>query len=142
MLLIDSMARLALRRGSPAGGLPRGRLFLPAPATPCGFGGGRSAASVDRRDVLPHNVAVGLEPLGGFLELAALDGPDLNPAAALVVLWGNVEGRNEPIEGEVFDLLHALLDILAGWLGAALGLDGVADRFEMDGCLEHSAVVD
>src|SRR5215831_13759350 len=127
MLLMDSMARVALRprRGSPVGS--HHSMVLPPPAA-CKSpavreylaGSGRSAISVGRCDVLLHDLAVGLEPLGGLLELTAIDGPDLHPAAALVVFRGDVEGRNEPAEGEVFDLLHPLLDVLAGRLAAAL----------------------
>src|SRR5215831_9138806 len=147
MLLMDSMARLALAEAwEPRAGshhcmvLPRPPLARAPPARVPGRQW--SAISVGRGDVLLHDLAVGLEPLGRLLELTAFDGPDLHPAAALVVLRGDVEGRNEPAESEVFDLLHPVLDVLTAWLAAALGLDGVADRFEVDGCEKHAAVVD
>src|SRR6476619_7962943 len=102
---------------------------------------GRRRALVDGSEVLLDHVAVGLEPVCGLLKLAALDGPDLHPAAALVVFRRDVEGRHYPTEREVLDLLHTLLDVFARGLGAALGLDGVANGFEMDGGLEHAAIV-
>ena len=91
--------------------------------------------------MLLDHVAVGLEPVAVLDELAALDGPDLHPAAALVVLGRDLHGRHHAAEREVLDRLHALLHVLAGWAGAALGLDGVADRLDVQGGDHHAAIV-
>src|SRR6185369_6216682 len=58
-------------------------------------------------DVLADHVRIGGVPLRHLLELAALDLPDLHETAALVVGRRDLEGRHQPPEGEVGDLLEA-----------------------------------
>src|SRR5688572_30240730 len=82
-------------------------------------------------DVLSDHVLVGGEPLGALHELAALHLPDLHEPAALVVGRRDLEGGHQATEGEVADLLEALLGILAGDLAVRLGLEGVADGLDV-----------
>src|SRR5688500_5732360 len=82
-------------------------------------------------DVLSDHVLVGSEPLGALHELAALHLPDLHEPAALVVGRRDLEGGHQATEGEVADLLEALLGILAGDLAVRLGLEGVADGLDV-----------
>src|ERR1700704_1987838 len=82
-------------------------------------------------DVLGQDVPVGLVPLGGLHELAALDGEDLDPAATLVVVDRDLERRHEPAEREALDLLEARLDVRARDGAARLGLQRVADRLHV-----------
>src|SRR5712664_4952701 len=78
-------------------------------------------------DVLRHHVLVRGEPLGRLHELAVLHLPDLYEPAALVVGRRDLERRHQPAQGEVADLLEALLRVLAGDLAVGLGLERVAD---------------
>ena len=92
--------------------------------------------------MLLDHVAVGLEPLAVLDELAALDGPHLHPAAALVVLARHLHGRHHAAEREALDGFHAVLHVLAGGLGPALGLDGVADGFDMQSGDHQASIVE
>src|SRR5712664_41087 len=98
--MLFSVSMPSAPRGRPPGGRPRslGSLLLRARLL----------------DVLGHHVLVGGVPLGDLRELAVLDLPDLHEPAALVVLRRDLERRQEPAEGEVRDLLEALLRVLAG----------------------------
>src|SRR5919108_1641589 len=71
-------------------------------------------------DVLGHHVLIGGEPVRHLHELTALDLPDLEQPAALVVLRRDLERRDEPPQGEVVDLLEALLRVLARDLAPGL----------------------
>src|SRR4051794_24331553 len=81
-------------------------------------------------DRLLDHLAIGAEPVAVGHELAALDGEDPDPAAALVVLRRDFERRHQAAEREVLDLLEPLLDILASRRFAAVQLDRVADRLD------------
>src|SRR6185295_12967513 len=81
-------------------------------------------------DVLGQHVRVCREPIGGLGELAALDLPDLNEPAALVIGRGDLQRRNEPTEREAGDLLEAGLDVRPGDLAVRLGLQGIPDRLD------------
>src|ERR687888_2785937 len=96
--------------------------------------GGRSARSGRRStlllgpgllDVLRDDVLVRVEPFGRLHELAVLDLPDLDEAAAFVVLRRDLERRYQPAQREVADLLESLLRVLAGDLAVGLGLERV-----------------
>src|SRR5262245_62735743 len=78
-----------------------------------------------RREVLVDHVAVGLEPLGGLDELAALDRPHLHPAAALMIERRQLHRRHHATERKALDRLHAVLDVDRVRPRPALGLDGV-----------------
>src|SRR4029079_8404519 len=93
---------------------------------------GRGRESVHRREVLLDHVAVGLEPVAIFDQLAILGGQDLHPAAALVVLTRDLHVWYQPAQRESLDGFHAVPDVLGAWLGAALGLDGIARGLDMD----------
>src|SRR6202040_4438407 len=88
----------------------------------------RANASLRRGDRLGEDLGITAEPLGLLDELAALDLEDLYPAAAFMVGRGDLHRRDEATKGEILDRLEALTDVLARRLGAALRLDGVADR--------------
>src|SRR5688500_10178807 len=92
----------------------------------CEFRDDKHGALVHRREVLLDHVAVGLEPVAVFDQLAILDGPDLDPATAFVVLARDLHRRHQSAEREALDGFHAVPDLLGTRLGAALGLDGVA----------------
>src|SRR6478735_1789088 len=94
-----------------------------------------------RREMLLDRRAIALEPVLGPDQLAALDGPDLHPAATLVVGRRELHRRQQAAQREALDLLHALLDVLAVRLGAALGLDGVAQRLDLNRRRHDAAVV-
>src|SRR5438270_1696005 len=89
-----------------------------------------------------NDLGIAAEPLGLLDELAALDLENLHPAAALVVLRGDLERRNQALEGEIVYLFEALLDILAGRLPAARCLDRIADRLDVKRRVEDCTVVD
>src|ERR1700736_1053119 len=91
----------------------------------------RANASLRRGDRLGQHLGITAEPLGLLDELAALDLEDLHPTAAFVVGGGDLHGRDETTEGEVLDRLEALAHVLAGRPLAALRLDGVADRLDV-----------
>src|SRR5947207_14800644 len=95
MLLSVSMGRWEAGAGVPGPG--RGSRLLPG-----------------LLDVLAHDVLIRGEPIGLLHELAALDLPDLDEPAALVILRRHLQRRHEPTEREVVDLLEALLHVLAG----------------------------
>src|SRR3984893_5139298 len=97
MLLIASM-------GNPGGEIGR-RSLAARPFTRSGLRG------VGREVLLDHR-AVALEPVLHLHELAALDRPDLHLAAALVVGGADFHRWHEAAQGEAFDGLHALLDVL------------------------------
>src|SRR5215813_14301455 len=75
-----------------------------------------------RLDVLGDHVRVGRVPVGDLLELSALDLPDLHESAALVVGGRDLEGRHQPAQGEVVDLLEAGLGVDSGDLPVGLRL--------------------
>src|SRR5262245_58228925 len=104
----------------------------------------RSPRLLGRRglDVLGHHVRVSREPVRLLLELAALHLPDLDQPAALVVGRGDLERRYQPAQGEVVDLLEAVLHVLAGDLPVRLGLERVADGLDVDRRDEDAAVVE
>src|SRR5947199_7118349 len=79
------------------------------------------------------DLRIAAEPLRLLDELAALDLEDLDKSAAFMVRRGNLERRHQTAEAEILDRLEALLHILAGRLLAAVGLDRVADRLDMEG---------
>src|SRR5688572_22090202 len=91
---------------------------------------------------LLHDIAVGPEPVAVGHELAALDGEDLDPAAALVVLRRDLERRYETAERKALDLLKALLHVLACRLLAAVQLERLTQRLDLDRRLQQPAVVD
>src|ERR1700736_1679895 len=84
-------------------------------------------------DRLGDELRIATEPLGLLDKLAALDLEHLHPAAALTVPPGPLEWRNQSSQTEIVDLFEALLHVLAGRLLAAVGLQRVADRLDMDG---------
>src|SRR5882724_13141644 len=92
----------------------------------------------DRRS---DDFRVAAEPLGLLDELAALDLEDLHPAAALMVGRRDVERRQQAAEAEIVDLLEALFDIIAGRRFAAIGLERIAGRLDMDGGPQEATVV-
>src|SRR5262245_39364701 len=94
-------------------------------------GSGAYAQLVRGREMFLDHVTIGLEPIAIFDEFTALHGPDLHPATALVILGRNLHGWHHPAKREALDRLHALFDIFAAGLGAALGFDGVACRLGM-----------
>src|SRR5580693_5254156 len=93
------------------------------------------------RELLLDRRTVALEPVLHLHELAAFDRPDLHPAATLVVGPRELQPRYKAAQREAFDRLHALLDILRRRSGAALGLDGVAYRLDVQGRDEDTAIV-
>src|ERR1700736_2490375 len=101
----------------------------------------RANASLRRGDRLGEDLGITAEPLRFLDELAALDLEDLYPAAAFMVGRGDLQRRNQAAEGEVLDRLEALAHVLAGRLGAALRLNGVADRLDVNGGDQQSTVV-
>src|SRR5262245_371683 len=119
-----SIAQIASRE-SAARALP-GRLSLPL---------------VGGCEMLLDHVTIGLEPLAVLCQLAALDGPDLHPAAALVIFRRHLHRRHHAAERDALDRLSTVLHFLTGGLGAALGLDGIACGFGVDGRDHDTAVV-
>src|SRR6266851_3539420 len=93
------------------------------------------------RELLLDHRAIALEPVLHLHELAALDGPDLHPATAFMVGGGDLHRWYEAAQGEALDRLHALLDLLRGRHGAALRLDGIAQRLDVDRRMQDTAVV-
>src|SRR6187549_1277620 len=92
-----------------------------------------SATRLVRSDEVPvDHVSIGAEPVAILDELAALDRPDLDPAAALMVGRGNLHRRHHATQAEALDGLHTLLHVLAGRFCAALGLDRIANGLGMD----------
>src|SRR5436305_8095685 len=57
------------------------------------------------------HLRIGAEPLGFLDELAALRLEDLDPAAALMVLAGDLQRRHQPAQREVVNRLETLLDL-------------------------------
>src|SRR6266571_4574787 len=92
-------------------------------------------------DRLGNDLRKGTEPVGLLDELAALDLKDLDPAAALVIGRGDLQGRYQPAEAEVLDRLEALLDLFAGRLLAAIRLDRVAGRLGVKSGPQYATVV-
>lgn len=90
---------------------------------------------------LSDHVRVGLEPIGHPDEGAALHLPDLHPAAALVVLGGDLDRRNEAAEREVLDVLEPGLHVGTGDRSVGFGAQRVADGLHGQRRLQHSAVV-
>src|SRR6266850_6627987 len=95
-----------------------------------------------RLDVLGYHVGVGRVPVRDLLELAALYLPDLDEAATLVIGRRDLEGRHQPAQGEVGDLLEAGLRVDPGDLPVRLGLEGVANGLDMERADEHAAIVE
>src|SRR6266699_1549437 len=87
------------------------------------------------------DIRIAAEPLGLLDELAALDLKDLDKSAAFMVRRGDLERRHQPAEAEILDRLEALLHVLAGRLLAAVRLDRIANRLDMEGRPQQSAVV-
>src|SRR5216684_6454429 len=85
--------------------------------------------------------AIALEPVLHLHELAALDGPDLHPAAAFMVGRAELHRRNEAAQGEALDRFHAFLYVLAGGRGTTLGFNSVADRLDVQRRAQDAAVV-
>src|SRR6202022_1675516 len=100
------------------------------------------ASSLRLLDRRGYDFRITAEPVGLLDEFAALDLENLHPATALVILGGDLERRKEPAQGEVVDLLEALLDVLAGRLAATRCFDRIADRFDMQRRVEDCTVVD
>ena len=71
-----------------------------------------------------------------------MDLENLHPAAAFMVGRGDLQWWKEAAQGQVVDLLEAILHIRAGRLFPAIGLDRIADRLDMDCGIEDTAVVD
>src|SRR6516162_11828324 len=96
------------------------------------------SASIGRRpfrlfgllDHLGDDVRIGAEPVGLLDELATLDLENLHPAAALMVRRADLERWHQPAQAKAFDLLEALLHILAGRLLAAVQCERVARRLD------------
>src|SRR6266699_4756370 len=86
------------------------------------------------------DIGIAAEPLGLLDELSALDLEDLDKSAAFMVRRGDLERRHHPAEAEILDRLEALLHILAGRLLSAVGLDRIANRLDMEGRPQQSAV--
>src|SRR5215471_2539758 len=76
-------------------------------------------------DVLGDHVRIGRIPVGHLLELAALHLPDLDQSAALVVGRRDLQGRHQPAQGEVGDLLEAVLHVDACDLAVRMGFERV-----------------
>src|SRR3954454_18057032 len=93
-------------------------------------------------DRLLDHLAIGAEPVAVGHELAALDGEDPDPAAALVVIRGDFERREEAAERKVLDLLSPLLYVVTGRLLAAVQLQRLADRLDLHRRLQQPAIVD
>src|SRR6266702_1689595 len=87
------------------------------------------------------DIGIAAEPLGLLDELSALDLEDLDKSAAFMVRRGDLERRHQPAEAEILDRLEALLHILAGRLLPAVRLDRIANRLDMEGRPQQSAVV-
>src|SRR6266581_6468554 len=78
------------------------------------------------------DIRIAAEPLGLLDELAAFDLEDLDKSAAFMVRRGDLERRHQPAEADILDRLEALLHVLAGRLLAAIRLDRIADRLDME----------
>src|ERR1700739_4602110 len=120
------------------------RAFAPGPVRPGGRvpkGVSSSSRSLGLFDRCRDHLRIGADPLGLLDEFAALGLVDLHPAAALVVGRGDVERRHQPAEGEIVDRLEPLLDLFTGRLLAAIRLDRVADRLDMERRDQEAAVV-
>src|SRR5437773_3279773 len=87
------------------------------------------------------HVAIGAHPVCRVDEFAALNLEDLDPAATLVIGRGDFERWHEAAQAETADRFQPLLDVVAGRLLAAIRLQRVADRLDMDGGLQQTAVV-
>src|SRR5437660_12277222 len=112
---------MLLSASTAASNIPAGIARMPA---------GRANALLRRGDGLGEDLGITPEPVRFLDELAALDLEDLHPAAAFMVGRGDLQRRYQAAEREVLDRLEALAHVLAGRLGAALRLDGVADRLD------------
>src|SRR5688572_14140814 len=80
-------------------------------------------------DLLLDELAIALEPVLRLHQLAALDGPDLDPAAALMVGRRQFHRRHEAAQCEVLHRFHTLLHVLARRCSTTFRLDGVAHGF-------------
>ena len=81
-----------------------------------------------------------MHPVGLLDELAALHLEDLHPAAALMVLGGDLEWRDEAAEGEIADRSRPFL--MSSPVGGLPPLAfSASDRLDMDRRLEQTAVV-
>src|SRR3972149_2426267 len=92
-------------------------------------------------DVLRYNLWIGLVPVREPHELAPLRLVDLNPAAPLVVVRRELDGRDDATERDALDLLEAGLHILAGDLAVGLRLQGIPDRLDLEGRPHDAPVV-
>src|SRR5437016_2661614 len=92
-------------------------------------------------DSVSYHLGIGPEPIGFLDELAVAHLEHLDPAAALMVLTGDFERRDQTSQCEVLDLLEALLDVLTcGWLAAGR-LESIADRLNVNRGPQNAAIV-
>src|ERR1700737_1095922 len=82
---------------------------------------------------LGDELRIATEQLGLLDKLAALDLEHLNPPPPFLGPPGHLEWRNQSSQTEIVDLFEALLHVLARRLLAAVGVQRVADRLDMDG---------
>src|SRR6266404_4242174 len=105
----------------------------------------RSRRLLDHR---PHQLAIGLDPIGDHLPLLAVPLLELDRSAALVIRAGHLDCLHEPGRAEVFQarladlqVLDAPAHLLAGQRLLAVFLLCLADRFDGDDTVHHAAVV-
>src|SRR5271167_974883 len=92
-------------------------------------------------DLLPHDVAIGVEPVRHRNQSVALYLEDPYPAAPFVIGRGDPQRRDQTAQCEIVDLLHALLHVGPGRRRAVRQFERVPQCLDLDRRTEDAAVV-